>query len=138
MKEQITAEQLKRRIEELQVSSNALAGVLARVRDEGHTLADRTGTDVNWRWVEQALANIRSYQNEFSKALAKRDPVAISYAAEQFVSIRKYFEDTPLEWSKLEKDLQYHASMTAQKAGKVAFAIDPFDPVSLAEIQRSL
>lgn len=138
MKEQITAEQLKRRIEELQLSSNALAGVLARVRDEGHTLADRKGTDVNWRWVEQALANIRTYQNEFSKALAKRDPVAISYAAEQFVSIRKYFEDTPLEWSKLEKDLQYHAAMTAERAGKVAFSIDPFDPVSLAEIQRSL
>ena len=101
-------------------------------------LAESTGQEGNWRWVEQALTNIRAYQNQFAQALAKRDPIGLSHAARQFASIRYYFEDTSLEWSKQEKDLREHASMTAEKAGKVAFAIDPFDPFRLAEIQRSL
>jgi hypothetical protein len=134
----VNREQLKQRIEELQLSSTALADVLARVRDEGRILADRKGAEVNWQWVEQALANIRAYQNEFSQALENRDPIVLRHAAEKFVSIRKYFADTPLEWSTLENDLQNSASTTAEKAGHVAFSIDPFDPVNVAEMKRLL
>jgi hypothetical protein len=115
-----------------------LVELLAHILDEGRALADRKEMEVNWRWVEQALANIRAYQKEFSDALEKRDALALAHAAGQFVSIRKYFWDTPLNWSKLEKELLQCAEATAEKAGKVEFSINPFDPVNLAEIQRIL
>jgi len=130
--------ELKRSIADLQSSSSALADVLARVRDEGRTIADRGNKDVNWEWVQQALENIRAYQEELSKGLRTRDPILIYHAADKFRSIRKYFLDTSLEWSKMEQDLENQASETAARGGKVASAINPLDASSLDEIQRSL
>lgn len=138
MKRKMSVLELKRSIAELQSSGSALIDVLTRVRDEGRTIADRGNKDVNWKWVEQALANIRAYQKELSEGIRKRDPIVISHAAWKFMSIVKYFEDTSLEWSKLEKDLDDQVSDTAARGGEVGSAIDPFDASSLAEIQRSL
>jgi hypothetical protein len=38
----------------------------------------------------------------------------------------------------LEKEVEELVSVTANKGAKVASAIDPFDPIKLAEIKRSL
>ena len=138
VKHKIPPAEFKQHIAELQSRAEALADVLTRILEEGKALAGRAGKEIDWHWVEQALANIRAYQKELSAAAAARDAKLLLHAARKFASIRKYFEDSAPDWSNRHDELLRQASMTADKGGEIASSIDPFDPVNLADIQRSL
>jgi hypothetical protein len=131
-------EDLKQQIVALSAEARTLVQLLARMEDEGRTLAQRPGAKVNWRWVEQAAANVRAYTEELDKSIALRDPRAVAYAAEQFVSLRKYFEDTSLTWSRMESEVRKQVSQVATLAGKVAFSINPFDSQNMKDVQAIL
>ena len=129
---------IRQQLDKLLASAEEVMSLLAQVRDEGRSLSRSSGKEVNWPWLDQALTNVRNYRDQLQSSIAARDPVAISYAAEQFVSMRKYFEDASLEWSKAEAELRKSVSSLARQAGTVAFAINPFDPKNLQEIRRAL
>lgn len=134
----MVTDELKQQIDALSAEAKAMVQLLTRMRDEGRTMAQRPGAKVNWQWVDQAVTNLQNYSASLDKSIALRDPTAIAYAAEQFVSLRKYFEDTSLTWSRLESDVRQGVSQLATQAGKVAFAINPFDAQNVADVRRVL
>jgi len=131
-------EDLRQQIEVLSAAARTLILLLTQMREEGRNLAQRPGAKVNWQWVDQALTNTENYAGELDKSIALRNPAAVAYAAEQFVSMRKYFEDTSLTWSRLESEVRSQVSALATQAGKVAFSINPFDAQNVRDVQRIL
>lgn len=129
---------IRQKIDNLLAEADGFAVLLAQVRDEGKSLSTSRGKETNWQWVDQSLTNVKSYIDGLRKSVTAHDPVAISYAAEQFVGMRKYFEDTSLAWSKSEAEVRQRVSMLTRLAGQIAFAINPFDPKNLQDIRKAL
>ena len=82
-------------------------------------------------WIPDALGIVDDHRRELLTAARNLDAFGVSWAAGQFVSLKRFLADVPTDWSSYSSLLDNVYDEVLKFARQIAFGIDHFDPSSL-------
>jgi len=126
------------RIDQLLQATNELSSVLRDMQQEYFKRQQEPTDQASAEWIADALRNIDQHRIELSTAVSNQDAYKVSFAANQFVALNRFFADVSKSWSRNESLLDKIFAKVFEAARDIAFGIKRLDQASLEAARRQL